>query len=100
MPPFRNWFTPSGRMLTRRLEQLRTTLDSLGARLRAAVAQAVGETVGVVIRDAVSDALDGITGLLPEPPPQHTRPPQGWPDDDAQELWEDGGWDDYGPPSR
>src|ERR1700733_7132466 len=45
MRSYHNVLKPSGRMLARRLDQLRLTLDSLGTRLRSAVSQAVGETV-------------------------------------------------------
>lgn len=87
---------PSGRMLTRRLNQLRSTLDALGSRLRTAVSQAVGETVGVVVRDALNTALDQLAGFppAPDPPPARSRE---WYDDDEQDPWPNDGWDDEKP---
>jgi len=95
MRSFRNMI-PSGRMLARRIDQLRSNLNALGSRLRAAVSDAVGETVGVVVRDAVNHALDQLSGFLPrhDPPP---APSSAWHEEDDHDLWPDDGWENDEP---
>jgi hypothetical protein len=53
----RSLWTTHGRGLTEHLEQLRCSLDTLGLRLRDAVAHAVGQAVGEAVREAVRAAL-------------------------------------------
>jgi phage baseplate assembly protein W len=97
MRSYRNAFVSGGSLLSRRLDQLRSTLDSLGSRLRTAVSQAVGETVGVVVRDAVNSALDRVAGILPEPEPPRASS-RSWNEDEEEDLmWSDDGWDEQHP---
>jgi hypothetical protein len=53
--PWRNWFE---RKVVPRLRQLQDTLNLLKARLRAAIADALGQTLGAGVRDAVLHVLD------------------------------------------
>jgi hypothetical protein len=62
MPPYRARYDPGGRTLSDRLDRLRDTFDDLAVRLRSAVADAVGETLGDVIREAVLRTLNGLAG--------------------------------------
>jgi hypothetical protein len=82
---YRRWGDPGGRMLDRRLDQLCSSLDDLGSRLRAAVAEAVGESLGGLVRDAVLSALARLAGNPPDPEP---APPP------ARRWYETGGWDE------
>jgi hypothetical protein len=106
MNPYRRRGDPGGRMLDRRLDQLCSSLDDLGSRLRAAVAQAVGESLGGLIRDAVLSALARLAGnpADPEPGPPPSRrwyEPGGWEGGDAGRggpaLWADDGGRDQEP---
>ena len=92
MHSYGNVLAPSARLLARRLDQLRSTLDSLGSRLREAVSAAVGETVGVVVRDTVNHALDHLAGFLPrrDTPP---APSSVWNEEDDSDLWPHEGWE-------
>jgi hypothetical protein len=60
MPSIRDLIDPSGRMLARRLAQFCDTLQNLGARLRGTIASAIGETIGVIIRDTALLVLDDV----------------------------------------
>jgi hypothetical protein len=84
MNPYRRWGEPGGRMLNCRLDQLCSSLDDLAARLRAAVAAAVGESLGGLVRDAVLSALARLAGHPPDPEP---APPP------ARRWYEPGGWE-------
>jgi hypothetical protein len=76
--------------LLERLDQLRSSLEVLGGRLRAAVAQALGETLGGVVRDTVLLLLDRLAGSssshTPEPTPLAVR---GWDEPSGQHNWSD-----------
>ena len=61
MSLIRDFIDPGGRMLARRLDQLCSTLESLGARLRGTIASAVGETIGSLVRDTALCILDELT---------------------------------------
>lgn len=65
MPSLRDYIDPGGRVLARRLDQLCYTLESLGARLSATIADAVSETIGAIIRDTALHVLDNVTRCLP-----------------------------------
>jgi hypothetical protein len=100
MNPYRRQGDPGGRMLDRRLDQLYSSLDDLAARLRTAVAQAVGESLGGLVRDAVLSALARLAGNPPdsEPVPTPSRrwyEPGGWDEGDTERggppLWTDDG---------
>jgi hypothetical protein len=104
----RDWLDPGGRMPGRRLDQLRSSLDRLAARLRAAVAEAVGESLGGLVRDAVLGALARLSGHEHDPEPPRPAPrswyePGGWNEDDRDQsdagLWTDdgGGEEEVGP---
>src|SRR6516225_7669961 len=66
----REWLDPGGLMLARRLDQLHTSLEALGDRLRLAVAEAVAESLGGWIRDAFLTALDRLAGRPSDPEPR------------------------------
>jgi hypothetical protein len=66
----RDWLDAGGRMLARRLDQLHTSLDALGDRVRCAVAEAVAESLGGWIHDAFLAALDQFAGWPSEPEPR------------------------------
>jgi hypothetical protein len=93
-------------MLDRRLDQLCFSLDDLAARLRAAVAQAVGESLGGLVRDAVLSALARLAGHRPDPEPSPSSSrrwdePGGWEGDGSGRggpaLWSDDGGRDQEP---
>jgi hypothetical protein len=65
MPSIRDFIDPGGRMLARRLDQLCLTLEGLGTRLRATIANAIGETIGGLVRDTALRVLDETTQCLP-----------------------------------
>jgi hypothetical protein len=71
MPSIRDYFDPGGRMLARRLDQLCSTIESLSARLRTTIANAIGETIGGFVRDSALRVLDELAQYLPDaaPPP-------------------------------
>jgi len=70
------------RVLASRLQQLASTLEDLGERLRDAVGQAVGQTVGGSVRDALHELLADRPPLAPAP--RHFSPSR-----DAQSpLWD------------
>src|SRR5437764_10284716 len=84
MRPFNSLFKPAGRALAGHLGTLRSSLDRLGARLREAIAAAVGRAAA----DAVREAVRALLSELPEAPePQLSgrvlRPPPGL----ARPLW-------------
>ena len=58
MSSIRDFIDPGGKMLARRLDQLCTTLEGLGSRLRGTIANALGETFGGIVRDAALRVLD------------------------------------------
>ena len=62
MPSITDYIEPGKRILARRLDQLCSTLELLGGRLRATIANAVGETVSGIVRDAALHVLD--TGIV------------------------------------
>jgi hypothetical protein len=65
MPPFRDYIDPGGK-IARRLGQLCATLESLGARLRGSLANAIGTTIGTVVRDTALRVLDDVSDDLTE----------------------------------
>ena len=77
MPSIRDFLDPGGKMLAFRLDQFCSTLECLGAKLRGAIANAIGETIGCIVRDAALHALDEVaqrqTGAGPVRDPS-TRP--------------------------
>jgi hypothetical protein len=81
MPPFATTSAGGGRLLTRHLRRLCSSLEALAGRVRAAVAEALGQGVAGAVREAVEAALAG----PPEPSnrPSSTspapRPPGGSP---------------------
>lgn len=66
MPSIRDFIDPGGKMLARRLDQLCTTLEGLGSRLRGTIANALGETIGGIVRDTALRVLDEATQYLPD----------------------------------
>jgi len=97
MDSSREWLDPGGLMVARRLDQLHTSLEALGDRLRRAVAEAVAESLGGWIRDAFLTTLDRLAGRAsgPEPRrlPQHrwdeARPMAGRDDPAEGAFWPD-----------
>jgi hypothetical protein len=75
----------------RRLGELGEHLGAIAHRVREAVADAVGETVARIARDAV----DGLLGRRPaRPPPRPVRPPSRAPSDDYDPRADDPADDD------
>jgi hypothetical protein len=60
MPSIRDFIDPGGRMLAHRLDQFCSTLECLGEKLRSTIANAIGETIGCIVRDAALHALDEV----------------------------------------
>ena len=54
--PLRDYLDPGGGMLARRLEELCSTLENLAARLHGTIANAIGETIGGIVRDTALHA--------------------------------------------
>ena len=73
MPSIRDYLDPGGRILARRLDQLCSTLESLSARLRSTIANAIGETIGGFVRDSTFRVLDELAQCLPDAAPATTR---------------------------
>jgi hypothetical protein len=76
------------------LQRLRDTLHSYGARLREAVAAAVGETVAAVVRDTVRVVFAELPAWPTAPrrfpqPPGPSPPPWVEPEDLDEEPWFD-----------
>ena len=65
MPSFREFIDPGGRLLARRLDELCSHLEDLSVRLRGTIANAIGETIGGVVRDAALGVINTLTGCLP-----------------------------------
>jgi len=76
MPSVRSLVRSGSQALARHLEQLRDALDTLGERLRDALARAVSQSVAAAVREAV----------LAEGPPR--PPPDERPRDPPPPLWE------------
>ena len=76
MDSSREWLDPGGLMLARRLDQLHSSLEALGDRLRRAVAESVAESLGGWIRDAFLSALDRLAGRSSGREPQPRLLPQ------------------------
>ena len=64
MPSINDYIEPGKRILARRLDQLCSTLELLGGRLRATIANAVGETISGIVRDAALHVFDDATQYL------------------------------------
>jgi hypothetical protein len=80
----------SGGLLAR-IDQLRSSLEVLGGRLRAAVAEVLGETLGGVVRDTVLLLLDRLAGSSSSHAPEPARlAVRSWDERSGQP-----GWDDY-----
>jgi hypothetical protein len=96
MPSIRDFIDPGGRMLARRLDQLCATLENLGARLRGTIANAIGETIGCIVRDTALRVLDEVSHYLPASgsfrSPLRDDEPDMW--DRQQHEDERGYWDD------
>jgi hypothetical protein len=65
-------------MLARRLDQLHTTLEALGDRLRRAVADAIAESLGGWIRDAVLTTLERLAGNTSDLEPRRLPSEHRW----------------------
>ena len=78
MFPNLSWLSRSRRLLAEQLQRLRQTLLALGQCLRERIADAVGGTVSVVVRDLVRPLLGG-----EEVPSLSTNrtPKRSWTDD-------------------
>jgi hypothetical protein len=88
MPSLPPWSVLLGRSLAAHLDQLRSTIDALGGRLRDAVAQAVGQSVAGTVREAVR-ALLGTGPPEPESPyaTARTTEPSAWWRDEQDRRW-------------
>jgi hypothetical protein len=67
MPSIRAFLDPGGRMLARRLDELCSTLEGLATRLHGTIANAIGETIGGLVRDTTLRVLSEVTRFLPNP---------------------------------
>ena len=95
MPSLRDYIDPGGKMLARRLDQLSSTLESLGTRLRGTIATAIGETLGGFVHDVAWRFLDEVTQDLSGSKP--VREPWSAPDTLARENFDPNDrayWDD------
>src|SRR5437773_6923747 len=85
MPALSSLTDTGGRTIADHADRLRHTLDGFTARLRDAVATAVGDAVAGAVQAAVRAALDDLAGR-PPPADYSTRPrsdsPSYWDDDD------------------
>jgi len=91
MFPSRAWLRHAGRFLAERLDRLRATLDTLRERLRAAVCEAIGQTVAGAVHDAVHAVLGATTSHEERPShyylaPDASRP---WWRDPEERPWAD-----------
>ena len=94
--PYRAWLRHVGRSLTDRLDRLRGTFETLGERLRDAVAQALGQSVAGAVHEAVHEAVHtALTDSSHDPPSLAPRLYQ--PATTARPFWRDPDapyWDD------
>src|SRR3954453_12071991 len=92
MKTIRSWTDATGHSVAEHVDRLRRTLDGLTARLRDAVAVAVGETLAGTVQATVRAGLAGLTGgSLPRPaPPRYGGA--------TSSYWGDG-HDDWGAPN-
>ena len=96
MPSIHDYIEPGKRILARRLDQLCSTLELLGGRLRATIANAVGETISGIVRDAALHVLDDVTQYLPDSSRMSDRVRDTLPRDDYRRD-ERGYWADEEP---
>ena len=98
MRSYNDWLDPGGGRLSNRLDQLRDSLESLNRRLRITVAEAIGETLGGLVHDAVFRVLDRLTSTELDPePPRRSSPSWDQPrryDEEEDDLRESSRWPD------
>jgi hypothetical protein len=98
MNMIRDVIDPGGRLLARRLDQLCSTLESLTVRLRATVANVIGDSINSFVRDAAMGVLDSVAQCLsdrsPTPPPMQARNHEVYEQDDDGSYWYDDDDDD------
>src|SRR5450631_1391044 len=104
MPSFRDFIEPGGRILAHRLDQLCATLESLGMQLRGTIVNAIGETIGGIVRDAALRVLDEAAQYLPGHEPgisPSSRPSNALARENFEpvesDYWEDDNEDRYEP---
>src|SRR5262245_8551337 len=86
MPSMRSLVRSGSQALARHLEQLREALDTLGERLRDALARAVSQSVAAAVREAVLAVLaEGPPRPLPDERPRD--PPSALWDAPAEPTW-------------
>jgi hypothetical protein len=88
MPSFRDFMEPAGKILAHRLDQLCATLESLGMQLRGTIVNAIGETIGGIVRDAALRVLDEAASYLPGHEPGFSPSSRTAPDPLARENFE------------
>jgi hypothetical protein len=93
MRSFRSLIDPGGRPLAHHLDRLRQTLEGYRERLREALAGALSETVGDLVRDVLVALLQEADAGQPARPyaPRPYRPPS------APYGWREGPEDEYDP---
>ena len=106
MRSIRDRIEPGGTLLGRRLDQLRDALGDISLRLRSAVANAIGQSLGTVVRDTVLRVLSA----LQEPLSVSNTTHKPWQDpflddeertkDEESGLWSEDGEEDQGWESR
>jgi hypothetical protein len=100
MRSYNDWLDPGGGRLSNRLDQLRDSLESLNRRLRITVAEAIGETLGGLVHDAVFRVLDQLTRSDADADPTRRTSP-GWDPSrtyyEEDELQQTAHWREYDP---
>ena len=96
MRSIRDRIETGGSLLGRRLDQLRDALGDISLRLRSAIANAIGQSLGTVVRDTVLRVLSALQEPLHAPT---TTTHRQWrdsflDDDERTQHEEDGLWDD------
>jgi hypothetical protein len=65
MPSLTAPFRRAGRLLVGHVRRLQSSLEQLGAQVRAAIARIIGQATGDAVRDALAIILDGPPGRSP-----------------------------------
>lgn len=96
MPLMHAMMNAGKRMLARRLDHLFDTLQNLRGQLRSTLANAVGETLGMLVRDSAMQVLEALPFHGREPPPYASPSRRYFPNmrDRTSYQEERGYWDD------
>ena len=98
MSSIRDYIDPGGKMLAYHLTHLCETLENLGARLRGTIANAIGETIAIIIRDTALRLLGDVSHYLPSSDsisaPWRRRDMLAQSSSDERDYWDDDDYDD------